>query len=77
MRRYYPYIGERVMFTDPNAHKECPRWYPPKGTIGTVVQCNSVNNPAVRVQWPDGTTGGNGCWYTPVCDLRPAPETEG
>lgn len=64
--------GDKVVFLNTEAHKQCPRWYPPKGTVGTVV------HPGVGtawVQWPSGTTDNPGRWFAPLCELAPAPTT--
>lgn len=55
--------GDRVMYTgglpyDNGDHQ----FYPPKGTVGTVTAVvDGEDN--VGVQWPRGTTSGNGFWW--------------
>ncbi len=66
--RHHFKIGDRVVFCNTAAHAQCPRWYPPAGTVGRVVQ---VGTGTVRVQWPAGSTGGNGRWYAPLCEVAP------
>lgn len=61
-------VGDRVVFVNTEAHAQCPRWYPPAGTVGRVVQ---VGTGTARVQWPAGCTGGSGRWYAPLCELAP------
>lgn len=55
-------VGKQVMFTNKEAHKRCPKYYPAYGTTGTVLK---VIEHAVLVQWPEGETFGDGSWY---CD---------
>lgn len=67
-------IGSVVMFTDGavtvrrrkhTLHSAYHEYYPPAKTIGTVVafeESGFTNRELVRVQWPAGTTSGNGSW---------------
>lgn len=55
-------VGKQVMFTNKEAHKRQPEYYPRYGTIGTVL---NVFVHIVLVQWPEGETFGDGSWY---CD---------
>ena len=55
--------GDRVMYTgglpyDNGDHQ----FYPPKGTVGTVT-ATVKGEDDVGVQWPRGTTSGNGFWW--------------
>lgn len=59
--------GDRVMYTgglpyDNGDHQ----FYPPKGTVGTVT-ATAKGEDNVGVQWPRGTTSGNGFWW---CEKR-------
>lgn len=59
--------GDRVMYTgglpyDNGNHQ----FYPPKGTVGTVT-ATAKGEDNVGVQWPRGTTSGNGFWW---CEKR-------
>ena len=38
-------------------------FYPPKGTIGVVIGIKGDIAPYL-IRWPDGTTKGDGFWYT-------------
>jgi len=38
-----------------------PVFYPPIGTVGVVVNANDENS--LLIQWPEGTTDGDGRWY--------------
>ena len=64
-------VGDKVVFLNAEAHAQCPRWYPPAGTVGRVLQ---VGRGTARVQWPAGCTGGSGRWYAPLCELALRPE---
>ena len=55
-------VGKQVMFTNKEAHKRQPEYYPRYGTIGTVL---NVSVHIVLVQWPENETYGDGLWY---CD---------
>lgn len=58
-------IGDKVRYIaeDPEYIKKSG-FFPPKGTIGTVIEIDSivVGAPCL-VQWPEGTTKWNGRWY--------------
>ena len=49
-------VGDRVRCT-----YKFSRYYPPIGTIGTVLKMGEDND--VRVQWEKGTTPSDGCWF--------------
>lgn len=58
-------VGDKVRYIaeDPDDIKETG-YYPPKGTIGTVIGIDSIFDVApYLIQWPKGTTKWNGCWY--------------
>ena len=55
-------VGDKVKFIDRKAHEEVPEYYPPVGTIGTVVR-DECNQEDWKVQWPKGTTSGHDRWY--------------
>jgi hypothetical protein len=59
--------GDRVEFIDAEMHARCPEFYPPVGTIGTVVFSASAG---VRVQWPEGSTSKDDEWVAGVDLLR-------
>ena len=50
--------GKKVIYNG-DMRKIEPRFYPPKGTVGRVVE---ENNYSYQVQWPKGTTSENDCW---------------
>ena len=60
-------VGDRVRYIakDSKEDKESG-YYPPKGTIGVVIGIEDLDCLApYHIQWPEGTTKGDGFWY--VC----------
>lgn len=57
-------IGKKVIYNG-NMRGIEPRFYPPKGTVGRVVE---ENNYSYQVQWPKGTTSDNDCWWARKMD---------
>lgn len=56
-------VGDKVRYIGKD-HREMPEFYPPVGTIGTVInQSNECDD--VYVQWEKGSTSRKDCWY---CD---------
>ena len=57
-------VGDKVRYIaeDSKEDKESG-FYPPKGTIGTVLWVGNDSDQC-HIQWPMGTTKGGGCWYT-------------
>lgn len=53
-------VGDKVKYVG-KKHKDSPEFYPPVGTIGTVVQ--DVDGIDYYIQWPKGSTSGKDCWY--------------
>ena len=65
-------IGDKVRYIteDPDEIKETG-YYPPKGTIGTVIGIDSIFSVApYHIKWPEGTTKWNGCWYVERKDIE-------
>lgn len=56
-------IGKEVVFTNSRLHETCPRSYPKFGTVGVVTEWIAPTIGFVFVQWPIGTTGGDGSWW--------------
>lgn len=62
-------VGDKVRYIiDAATTKEFPEFYPPKGTIGTVIGIEDSHFCLIR--WPEGTTQGDGCWYTKKEDIE-------
>jgi len=49
----------KVMMLCNRVHSTWPEWYPPRGTVGEVVD-ETIGN--YRVQWPEGSTSGYDRW---------------
>lgn len=65
-------VGDQVRYIteDPDEIKETG-YYPPKGTIGTVIGIDSIFSVApYHIQWPEGTTKWNGRWYVERKDIE-------
>ena len=61
--------GAKVVFTDAKAHEEEPQYYPPVGTVGTV-----LHNGDDWIQWPKGSTSMDDIWCAPVEALKLATD---
>lgn len=61
--------GRKVKFLSDEAHMDMPEFYPAVGTIGTVVECydHYEHKKDWKVQWPEGSTSGDDCWF---CDAE-------
>ena len=60
-------VGDRVKFTNWSLNNAVPQYFPPPGTIGTVVY--SFDG-VVSVQWPPGMTRGAGLYVAAESDLE-------
>lgn len=72
MSTYKP--GDKVRFIDAKAHEDYPDFYPPVGTIGTVLRM--FGNGVLDVQWPTGSTTGDDRWNCHTCRVEPVEEGE-
>lgn len=62
-------VGDKVRYIiDADTTKEFPEFYPPKGTIGTVIEIE--DDPFYLIRWPEGTTEDDGCWYAKEEDVE-------
>lgn len=62
-------VGDKVRYIiDAATTKKFPEFYPPKGTIGTVIGIE--DSPSYLIRWPKGTTKGDGCWYAKKEDIE-------
>lgn len=64
-------VGDRVKYLggldyDKGDHK----FYPPVGTVGIVKEISEINGFEADVQWPMGTTSGNGMWWCGMSALE-------
>lgn len=53
-------VGYKVKFTSEVEHSQNPRYFPPVGTIGVIVDREERG---CWVEWPDGTTEYDDCWF--------------
>lgn len=53
------HVGLKVKFKDKLSHKVTPKYYPPVGTIGTVIEI-IAGSPIIK--WEKGSTSGNDEW---------------
>lgn len=60
-------VGNKVKYIG-KKHKDSPEFYPPVGTIGTVVQ--DVDGVDYYIQWPKGSTSRKDCWYCDENDIE-------
>lgn len=56
-------VGDKVRYiAEDSIEDRDSRFYPPKGTIGTVLWTGN-DSALCQVRWPEGTTKWHGCWY--------------
>ena len=53
--------GDKVIFMDVNLRGLAPDFYPPVGTIGTVIDVD--DDGCLYVQWPRGGMSDKDCWW--------------
>lgn len=63
-------VGMLVKFIDEAEHKDCPEYYPPVGTVGTILR---VGPNDIFVRWPEGKTDKPNKWY---CDAQCVEEVQ-
>lgn len=58
-------VGDKVRYiTEDTDDFKKTGYYPPKGTVGTVIRIDSIFAAApYLIRWPKGTTRPDGCWY--------------
>ena len=58
-------VGDNVRYiAEDSIEDKESGYYPPKGTIGIVIGIEDLDCLApYHIQWPEGTTKWNGCWY--------------
>ena len=65
-------VGDNVRYIteDTDEIKETG-YYPPKGTIGTVIGIEDLDCVApYHIRWPEGTTKTDGCWFVNRKDVE-------
>lgn len=66
MKTFEP--GDKVVFTSEKLHQEYPSFFPPAGTVGTILSANCRGE--YDVQWPDGSTSKDDQWIADQNDLE-------
>ena len=60
-------VGDKVRYVGQN-HREMPEFYPPVGTIGTLLkECGDTD---WYIQWAKGSTSREDCWYCDDSDIE-------
>lgn len=59
-------VGDKVRFTNKKKHDTNPEYYPGPGRTGVVL---AVDQHTAMIQWPAGTTSGDGIWRADFADL--------
>lgn len=62
-------VGDTVEFRDIFWHRLMPIFFPPMGTKGTVVNAKT-NIGRIQVQWEEGSTSGDDCWFVSLEHVR-------
>lgn len=65
-------VGDKVRYiAEDSIEDKETGYFPPKGTIGTVIRIDSVDDAApYYIKWPEGITKLNGCWYVNREDIE-------
>ena len=65
-------VGDKVRYiTEDDVSEKELGFFPPNGTIGTVIGIDWIFAAApYLIKWPDGTTKGDGCWYVGREDIE-------
>lgn len=63
-------VGDKVRYITEDTEKyKATGFYPPKGTIGTVIGIED-DRASYFIRWPKGTTKSDGCWYAGEDDVE-------
>lgn len=54
-------VGDKVKFLSEELHEETPEYYPLVGTVGEVVD---HEKDGCWIEWPEGTTSYDDCWWS-------------
>ena len=57
-------VGSKVRMIDDICYKDNPMWYPPAGTMGTIINAHDID---ALIQWPSGITSEDDRW---LCTLH-------
>ena len=64
-------VGDKVRFIGAGSHRDIPQFYPPVGTVGTVVKIDHDDVAPYLVQWPVGAAIGGSKFWNAKKDLEP------
>lgn len=64
-------VGDKVRFIDANRHRNVPTFYPPVGTVGTIVSIDRCDDIPYLVRWSEGTTSKDDTWWLGEEGLEP------
>ena len=53
-------VGSKVRMIDDICYKYNPMWFPPAGTMGTIINANDID---ALIQWPSGITSEDDRWF--------------
>ena len=67
-------IGDKVRYTGNRNRTHFPIFYPEHGTIGRVIEVSTDDY--FFIQWPIGSTSGNGRWYVVFEEIEKVEEQE-
>ena len=60
-------VGSKVRMIDDICYKYNPMWYPPAGTMGTIINAHDIG---ALIQWPLGITSEDDRWLCPLHHLE-------
>ena len=63
-------VGDKVRFTSEKLHSLDLGYYPPVGTLGEIIDIDPDYG-GLCVQWPEGTTSIDDCWWCDKYDVEP------
>ena len=56
-------VGSKVRMIDDICYKYNSMWYPPAGTMGTIINAHDMD---ALIQWPSGITSEDDRWFCPL-----------
>ena len=60
-------VGSKVRMIDDICYKYNPMWYPPAGTMGTIINAHDIG---ALIQWPSGITSEDDRWFCTLHHLE-------
>ncbi len=68
--------GDKVRFINNERHITEPEYYPKGGSVGTVLDIDEDDKDNLYVEWPEGSTSSDDCWWCGEEDVEPVDESE-